>query len=386
MGNPHVTAQDDLLRDLEPTPYRFVKRLSGGAMGEVIVVLHVDLGEERVMKLIRSEYGHTGDLAIRLRTEARILTKLSHRNVVRVFDFGRTASGRPFLVMELLRGRTLRQLLVERGQLPADEVVEIGRQILSGLDKVHHLGVVHRDLKPDNVFYTDPENGEPACVKILDFGIVKVLGDHQRRALQHVAPTAEGMLVGTPAFLAPEQVLGDHVSAPADLYSVGAIMWSMLVGEPPFRRSSQLELLRAHISDPPEAPSSRLNAEHDLKLRALDAVILKALEKKPRDRYNSAEQMDQALASLDDEATFVSSTNAFVSDTDATVVGVPLLLPLLLPSSASPRLTLPAPEPQRLAPEREEPTRDPLTAWLRISFWTLVLISLVALIIILRRT
>ncbi len=201
MGTSSTDAE--LADDLSGSAYRFVRKLASGAMGEVIVVEHIDLGERRVMKLLRPHLADLEDLATRLRTEARILTQLDHPNLVRVMDFGRTRVGRPYLVMEQLTGRTLKDLVKEAGPCSAEQVVRIGSQILLGLEKVHAAQVVHRDLKPDNVFLCDPVPGGIACVKILDFGIVKVLNDEARARLGHVAPTAEGMLVGTPAYLSP---------------------------------------------------------------------------------------------------------------------------------------------------------------------------------------
>jgi eukaryotic-like serine/threonine-protein kinase len=293
------TTDGELRRELEGTAYRFVRTLSGGAMGEVVLVEHAGLGETRVMKLLRSHLANVEDLATRLRTEARVLTKLDHENLVRVVDFGRTQSGRPFLVMDHLRGRTLKELVQELGALPVHEAVELTRQILRGLAEVHNAGIIHRDLKPDNVFVCGPDGATAAelasagRVKILDFGIVKVVTDHDRARLGHVPPTEEGMLVGTPAYLSPEQALAQTVTPAADLYAVGGILGHLVTGEAPFRGTSQLELLRAHVMEPPVPPSARVPSA-----APVDAVVLHALRKKPEERFQSTAQFLRALEEL----------------------------------------------------------------------------------------
>jgi eukaryotic-like serine/threonine-protein kinase len=290
------------------------------------------------MKLLRSHLNNEEDLATRLRTEARVLTKLDHENLVRVLDFGRTQSGRPFLVMEHLRGRTLKELVQEYGKLPVHEAIELTRQMLRGLDQVHHAGIIHRDLKPDNVFVCGPEGATAAQlaragrVKILDFGIVKIVKDYDRVRLEHVPPTEEGMLVGTPAYLSPEQALGQHVSACADLYAVGGILGYLVTGEAPFHGSNTFELLRAHMMEPPVPPSARVPSA-----APLDAVVLQALRKKPEERFQSAARFLQALEEIDlDPARMGTGTE--IAPIDKTVLLAPLGFAPQAPSqTAQPR-------------------------------------------------
>lgn len=337
MAAERSAAETALTVEVEGTPYRFVKQLSGGAMGEVVLVEHVELGERRVMKLLRSNLAKVEDLALRMRTEARVLTKLDSPHVVRVHDFGRTLSGRPYLVMEALEGCTLKELVQTEGWRSAAQVKEIARQILLGLLQVHRLGIVHRDLKPDNVFYCrskgDKGGAGVALVKILDFGIVRVVEDEVRAKLGHVAPTAEGMLVGTPAYLAPEQAIGVRVGQGADLYSTGAILWFLLVGRAPFQRETQLDLLRAHVMDAPTAPSAEVDAQRRADVTQLDAFILRALEKKPEDRFGSASEMLAALEALPTLEPSVVAPASAVGEAlaspavEATVPGLPVFTP-----------------------------------------------------------
>ena len=326
MAGARSSVEAALAAEVESTPYRYLKQLAGGAMGEVVLVEHVELGERRVMKLLRSNLADVEELALRMRTEARVLTKLDNPHVVRVHDFGRTQAGRPYMVMEALAGCTLKELVKQEGPRPVADAVEITRQMLKGLKHVHRLGVVHRDMKPDNVFYCRSAaqgTAEAVQVKILDFGIVRVVEDEVRAKLGHLPATAEGMLVGTPAYLAPEQAIGLRVGPSADLYSTGAILWFLLVGKPPFQAESQYDLLRAHVMDPPAPPSSqRADLHRWAGVKRLDTFVLRALEKKPEDRFASAEEMLEALERLEFKGAWVPEP----SDADeATVRGLPLV-------------------------------------------------------------
>lgn len=309
--------REPLVAELEGTPYNFGRRLASGAMGEVLIVEHRDLGQRRVMKLLRSHLAGLEDLATRLRTEARLLTQLVHPNLVQVLDFGRTSLGRPFLVMELLEGETLKEAVRRRGPMPPVEALGVVKQMLEGLAVVHRAGIVHRDVKPDNAFYCFSDTGRRP-VKLLDFGVAKVLHEHQRQNLGHVAPTAEGMLVGTPSFLAPEQALGQPVDARADLYAMGCVLFYLLTGRPPFVKPSQLELLQAHALEPAPTPST--TARFRVSDRT-DALTLRALAKAPADRYASASAMLDAVA----EALALESRTppALASAPNALVPGLP---------------------------------------------------------------
>ena len=287
-------AADPWVGELSTSGYRFLKRMAAGGMGEVIAVEHEGLGERRVMKIVRAELSQLEDLVVRLRTEARVLRQLVSPHLVRVVDFGRTRSGRPFLVMEILEGETLKDAVRARGAFAPLEALEIAHQMLLGLECVHEAGIVHRDVKPDNVFHckASPEPTSPRVVKLLDFGVAKVLHDDQRKRLGHVAPTAEGMLVGTPSFLSTEQALGLPVDTRTDIYATGGVLYYLLAGRQPFVRESQIELLRAHASEKPVAPSQF--APNPL-APATEALVLRAMEKRKEDRFETAADMRAAI-------------------------------------------------------------------------------------------
>ncbi|MBL9027526.1 MAG: protein kinase [Myxococcales bacterium] len=287
---------DPIARELAGSAYRFVRRLATGGMGEVVVVEHLALGEERVMKLLKAELAQNEELASRLRTEARLLTRLRHPHLVQVLDLGTTAGGRPYLVTELLEGQSLKAWLDEHGFMLEREALEVARQTLLGLEPVHAAGIVHRDIKPDNLFYVSTPAGP--TVKVLDFGVAKITHRTDRQALGQQKSTAEGMLVGTPSFLAPEQALGKKVDLRADLYSLGCTLYRLVTGQPVFIEPNGVELLKAHALKPPVQPSRV--APQDLSA-GFEALVLKALAKRPEDRFESAQAMREAVEQLLDQ-------------------------------------------------------------------------------------
>jgi len=278
---------------LASSGYRPVRNLARGGMGDVYVVEHVALAELRVMKLLRPELSSSDAVTRRLWAEARMLTRVAHPNLVRVLDLGMTLDGRAFLVTELLRGETLKERMGRQGGASVTEAIQITIDLLRGLEAVHEAELVHRDIKPDNVFLATQSAGRP-CVKILDFGIAKVLSPELRRQVGQIAPTAEGMMLGTPSFLSPEQVEAGPIDARTDVYGAGGLLHALLTGKPPFVRANEMDLLRAHCLEPATAPS-QCNPEVP---PALDEIVLRALAKAPSDRFPSAIAMRVALEVL----------------------------------------------------------------------------------------
>jgi serine/threonine-protein kinase len=257
-------------------------------MARVFEVEHRALRRRLVMKL--SLEPERAELEDRLRLEAQTLAQLSHPNLLAVTDFGHTASGRAFVTAELLHGRTLARELAERGPMPAARVVALAKQALAGLAAAHRAGVVHRDIKLENLFLCDAAPGAEPSVKVLDFGIAKLLGEREVAVDSLELPTADGTVLGTPAFLSPEQVTNQPVDARADLYAMGVVVYTLLVGRPPFAHDDPLETVRAHAFELPPPPSrwAALPVE-------LEAVILRALAKRPEERHPDAEAMSAEL-------------------------------------------------------------------------------------------
>ncbi len=264
------------------TPYRVVGLIGQGGMGSVYEVEHRELGKRFVLKALLSELVTRNDLVQRLRNEWRALGKLEHPNIVSVTDAGVTEAGVPFYVMERLYGITLGERLRNSGALPMEEACSIAAEILEGLSAAHAIGVVHRDVKPPNIFLT-----KAGTAKILDFGIAKVLGGN-------ASITARGYAIGTPRYMSPEQASGGAVDARADLYAVGLLLFEMLVGASPFEGCDSKEVFMAHILKPapmlaecvPGVPSE------------LNHLVARLLQKKPEDRPNSARGVAGALRAV----------------------------------------------------------------------------------------
>ncbi|WP_437277074.1 serine/threonine-protein kinase [Sorangium sp. So ce375] len=273
---------------LDGTPYRPVRRLGRGGMGEVIEAAHVGLDKPVVVKLLHRDLNREPRLVERMRVEAQSLARLAHPNLVTVTDFGRTAEGRTFLVMERLYGRTMREELAARGALPAMEALDLVAQTLAGLAAAHGAGIVHRDVKLENLFVCDADVQGRRVVKVLDFGIAKVVaprGDGRAPA-PSLYQTEEGVLVGTPRYLSPEQACGLAVDARTDVYAAGVVLYTLLAGRDPFEHVRRVhELVRAHASEVPVPPSSHAPRPVPPEL---DRAVMRALEKHPALRFPDA--------------------------------------------------------------------------------------------------
>jgi len=277
-------------------PYRIVRKLGEGGMGVVYAAEDERLHRAVAIKTIRDN----GDASARERflREARAAASLSHPNVCQLFDIGDT-EGTPFLVMELLDGESLGERLT-RGALPLAESIRITLAILTALEALHGRGFVHRDLKPSNVFLTG------YGVKLLDFGLARELQPAQLSAdattMQpgHSPLTLSGMIVGTPRYMAPEQILGAPVDGRTDLFSAATLLYEMVAGAPPFANQNPMQLFHALVYE--NAP----NLAGSAAISAVNRVIHRAMAKKPVDRYQSADAMAQDLR----ETTLISDAAA----------------------------------------------------------------------------
>ncbi|MCC6746773.1 MAG: serine/threonine protein kinase [Deltaproteobacteria bacterium] len=266
--------------------YAVIRRLGAGAMGAVYEVRHLRLGKRFAMKVIRGELAQTAEFAARFEREALSTSRLEHPNCIAVTDFGHAGSGELYLVMEFLEGKSLHSL---RGQpLPVGKALDIVRQTLLGLQHAHQAGVIHRDVKPENVMLLEAPDGG-WLVKVLDFGIAKLprTGGSRGERL-----TEAGVVFGTPEYMAPEQAVGDDVDGRADLYAVGVILWNLLTGRALFEAENHVELLGIKLST--RAPSLGRVAPGVFSVE-LERVVARALEKNPRDRFQSAEEFLDAL-------------------------------------------------------------------------------------------
>jgi serine/threonine-protein kinase len=266
--------------------YRIVRLIAEGGMGTVYEAEAVRIGRPVALKVLNPLFAREPLEVERFRREARIAVQVTSPHVVEMLDFGQAATGELFLVMELLRGESLRDRLEREGLLPPPLVAELMRQLLRGLSAAHAAGIVHRDLKPDNLWLV-PEDGRDRLT-ILDFGIAKAAGPVG--AMQ----TQAGLIIGTPEFLAPEQAVGGEVDHRADLYSAGIIAWVMLTGRHPFPATDTRALLRAQAFDPVPSPERELPAlaDHPALLRFIARATAK-------DRTSRAQSAQDLLSVLD---------------------------------------------------------------------------------------
>ena len=265
--------------------YRVTGSLGRGGMGSVLSATHIELEQRVAIKVLHSE---GADSLARFRREGRVLAQLSSPHVVRVFDSGHLEDGRPFIVMEHLDGADL-ATIAARGELTPAEAIDAIRQACAALALAHRAGIVHRDLKPSNLFLVQ-EHGQ-RVLKVLDFGISKQLTPRN----ESVSLTTTGALLGSPRYMAPEQLNGqDGVSAASDIWALGAILYELLTGRPAFPQTTFTALLIAIASHAPASPSK---FRSDLPTRLL-AVVMRCLEQDPRKRFSSVEELSNALAAF----------------------------------------------------------------------------------------
>ena len=235
--------------------YQVVDKLGAGGMAVVYRVRHLAFGETFAIKVVNTLLADNEELLKRFKNEAIITRRLRHPNAVRVDDLDVTDDGRPFIVMEYVEGQSLRKVLQEQGALPVPRALAIARQVASALSAAHALGIVHRDIKPDNILLASAPDGTEVA-KVLDFGIAKIregtmpMGDGY-------TPTQTGIIVGTPQYISPEQALGmkgDDIDGRADVYSAGVVLYEMLTADLPFRSDTPMGMMMHHIQTPPTPP------------------------------------------------------------------------------------------------------------------------------------
>jgi eukaryotic-like serine/threonine-protein kinase len=274
--------------------YRLVERLGQGGMGEVWLARHRLLARTAAIKLIRPEVLTTGGAdrvavtVARFEREARATAALTSPHTIRLYDYGLTEQGACYYVMELLDGRDLDDLVRQFGPLPPARVLHLLRQMCASLGEAHAAGLIHRDVTPANV-YVCRMGLEYDFVKVLDFGLVR----HEDRAVSPTLLTHNAAIVGTPAYMAPEAILGDAVDRRADVYALGCVAYFLLTGQPVFGHDSTMRQLVRHVHDTPEPPSRR--APHRVP-RALDDLVMACLQKDPAARPDSAEVVFEMAA------------------------------------------------------------------------------------------
>jgi serine/threonine-protein kinase len=317
--------------------YRIVGQLGRGGMGTVYKAVDETLEREVAIKVLNPELADT-DIMRRFRVEATTLAKLNHPEIATIYELFRSDTDL-FMVMEFVRGETLDKLTERSGALPPERAAALVDRVLSALEHAHRAGIVHRDMKPANVMVT-----EHGGVKIMDFGIARVRGS------EHM--TIDGFMMGTPAYMPPEQVLGQEVDGRADLYSVGVMFYRLLTGALPFRADTAIGMVQKQIADPP-AP---LRLHREGLPDWCEQVLQRALAKSPADRFQTAEDFRQAISA----ATALASrdpTKVFaVADLEVTTPPRPLEAAQAMAAAANAvRTPLPATRPETRAPRHPLP-------------------------------
>ncbi len=275
VGDSPPATDDPLISQLVADRYRIIRKLGEGGMGSVYLAEHIVIEKKFALKVLAPELARRADLVARFLQEARSASRIGHENVIDISDFGQSPDGLVYIAMEFLDGEDLGQIARTQGAMDWNDARGIVLQICRALRAAHDKGIVHRDMKPENIFLIQRE-GQPHFVKILDFGIAKVMG------LDPNGPrlTRTGMIFGTPEYMAPEQAEGKDTDHRADIYAVGCIMYHLITGQTPFVAESFMTMLTKHLMEDPVPPSVR---RPDLTITPeMDVLVLKALEEGSR--------------------------------------------------------------------------------------------------------
>ncbi len=274
---------DTLINTLFDGRYRILRKLGAGGMANVYLAEDEDLGRRVAIKILNDRYANDDLFIERFRREAKSAASLSHPNIVSIYDRGE-AEGTYYIAMEVIEGRSLKELILTRGALPTDTAISYAKQLLEALRFAHRHGIIHRDIKPHNVLVSADQHvkaNEPR-LKVTDFGIAR----HGASQM-----TEAGSIMGTAQYLSPEQARGAPVTAASDLYSAGVVLYEMLTGKVPFSGDSAIEIAMKHVNELP-TPPSKLRSEIPPEL---DQIVLRALAKEPEERYQTADEFIEDL-------------------------------------------------------------------------------------------
>jgi len=279
---------DELVGKTLADKYRIEELINEGGMGSVYRATHVLMDKTVAVKVLHPSLAADDKIVARFSREAKAASRISHPHALNVTDFGEDDDGVVFLVMEYLNGETLKEVIHKDGPMPLPRATEIIRQVCGALEAAHNEGVVHRDLKSDNIMLIDVGGGDWA--KVLDFGIAKIIENVD----QDPALTAPNLIIGTPQYMSPEQCSqAANIDSRSDIYSLGIILYEMLVGHVPFTGESPTAIMMKHLQEP---PPSVLEERKDVPA-AVGRVVLRTMAKRPEDRYQTVSELSEALAS-----------------------------------------------------------------------------------------
>jgi eukaryotic-like serine/threonine-protein kinase len=270
------------------------QRLASGGFGAIYRATHVATREQVAIKVLNPEWATNPDVQARFRREAQTLTMLRHPHTVTTYEVGEADGGALFIVMELLRGKSLFQHFYDHGPLPWQQVVTIARAVCSALGEAHSLGIVHRDLKPANI-HLEPLHGITDFVKVLDFGIAKIMRGSNLDDGNEL--TNVGQMIGTFDYMSPEQILGGQCTTASDIYTLGVVMYEVIAGRRPFADAPGTALVAALLTQRPPPLSRWSHVPPDL-----DRIVMRCLEREPQDRHVDVGALAIELAQLADAA------------------------------------------------------------------------------------
>ena len=288
--------EDGLIGSMLLGRYQITRKIGQGGMGAVYEASHTLIGKRVAVKVLLDKYAKKDQIVARLEQEARLASSIGHEHIIDITDFGQTSDGRTFVVMEFLEGESLAECLAREGTLPEGRILHIAHQIASALGAAHAKGVVHRDVKPENVFLLRRKDKDFA--KVVDFGISKNLRSTGEGGADSPRLTQTGMVLGTPLYMSPEQARGDdNLDHRIDIYALGVIMYELATGRVPFSGTNYLSVISQVLNDEPMRPRQirpELTEE-------FEAVILKALEKERDRRYQSTDELIADISMLLDD-------------------------------------------------------------------------------------
>lgn len=270
--------------------YKIVCEVAQGSSGTVYKALHLVLDQPVAIKVLSDKPKKDDTAFLRFQREAQAASALNHPNIVKIFDFGLSESGHPFLVMSYVEGRSLKQILDSDGKIDLKRALPIFMQICDALQLAHDNGIVYRDLKPDNIMLVE-QGTEKDQIKLVDFGIAKRFNDAYQKKL-----TMDGQIFGAPGYLSPEQIMGQSLDARSDVYCMGCLMFKVLTGVEPIQGSTAAHVMENHLNKAPlnfneACPTANIPI-------GVQFVVQKALKKSPRDRHQSMQELSNALESL----------------------------------------------------------------------------------------
>jgi cytochrome c-type biogenesis protein CcmH/NrfG len=307
-------ASTDLVGSVIADRYHILKRLAAGGMGRVYLAEHVKMGRQCAIKVLHPSMAADAEAIARFNREAANASRIDHPNVAAIYDFGETPTGLLYLAMQYIEGQTLAEVIAANGALPTWRAADIARQAAEGLHAAHTLGIVHRDLKPDNIMLTAGADGVERA-KVLDFGIAKSTSERANGL------TKSGVAVGTPEYMSPEQLAGEEVGVPSDVYSLALVAYTMLTGKLPFPEASTRTSIVMRLT---EAPRSLAESRPDVAWPdELEAVLRRALDREPSKRHATARDFAYALQAATATMPMHATDNARTRPIDVAAVTSP---------------------------------------------------------------